>query len=436
MISLTIGLALAVSIAIGRVRKINIGLVAIPFAYIIGAFFMHMKPSDVIDLWPTHIFFVILAISLFFGFAMANGTLAEIANGLLYRFRAAPVMLPVMILLVSVLISALGAGYYAVMVLMAPIALLACRKIGINPLVGALCADCGGQVGSNFMVGLNGVIFRNLITGEKFSSNEAFVVSTTIFVVYLVMTFFIILTMLFISSHQRKRDGMMAQKVTFAEPIPLDRRQRTNVWLIGVFVVILLVLPILHLCMPHNSAVTWVNSRVDVSLFAILFAIVCALMRVGEEKESLLHVPWSTLIMIGGMGMLVSIAVKAGTISLLAGWVGHTPRLLIPVVLCFLAAVLNMFGGSFVGVVAPALFPVVATLARATGMSPVLLYTSTTIGGLATGISPFSAGGAMVLGFTDKDERDDMFHREFAVGLPVCVGAALVVSFLCSLVLG
>ena len=62
------------------------------------------------------------------------------------------------------------------------------------------------------MVGLNGVIFRNLITGEKFSSNEAFVVSTTIFVVYLVMTFFIILTMLFISSHQRKRDGMMAQK--------------------------------------------------------------------------------------------------------------------------------------------------------------------------------------------------------------------------------
>jgi hypothetical protein len=42
----------------------------------------------------------------------------------------------------------------------------------------------------------------------------------------------------------------------------------------------------------------------------------------------------------------------------------------------------------------------------------------------------------MVLGFTDKDERDDMFHREFAVGLPVCVGAALVVSFLCSLVLG
>jgi len=110
MISLAIGLALAISIAIGRVRKINIGLVAIPFAYIIGAFFMHMQPSAVIDLWPTHIFFVIFAISLFFGFAMANGTLAEIANGLLYRFRAAPVMLPVMIFLVSVLISALGAG--------------------------------------------------------------------------------------------------------------------------------------------------------------------------------------------------------------------------------------------------------------------------------------------------------------------------------------
>ena len=67
-------------------------------------------------------------------------------------------------------------------------------------------------------------------------------------------------------------------------------------------------------------------------------------------------------------------------------------------------------------------------------MSPALLYTSTTIGGLATGISPFSAGGAMVLGFTDAQERDDMFHWEFAVGLPVCVGVALVVSLLYSLV--
>ena len=436
MISLAIGvgLALAVSVAIGRVRKINIGLVAIPFAYVIGAFFMHMKPSDVVELWPTHIFFVILAISLFFGFAMANGTLAEIANGLLHRFRAAPTMLPIMIFLASVLIAALGAGYYAVMVLMAPIALLVCRKVGISPLIGALCADCGGQVGSNFMVGLNGVIFRNLITSEGFSSNEAFVVSTTIFVVYLAMTFLIILAMLLRSSRQRRRAGTTAQEVTFAEPIPLDRRQRTNVCLIGVFVVVLLVPPILHLCLPGSSAVTWVNSRIDVSLFAVLFAVVCALMRVGTEKESLSHVPWSTLIMIGGMGMLVSIAVKAGTISLLAGWVGHTPRLFIPVVLCLLAAVLNMFGGSFVGVVAPALFPIVANLATATGMSPALLYTSTTIGGLATGISPFSAGGAMVLGFTDAQERDDMFHWEFAVGLPVCVGVALVVSLLYSLV--
>ena len=42
----------------------------------------------------------------------------------------------------------------------------------------------------------------------------------------------------------------------------------------------------------------------------------------------------------------------------------------------------------------------------------------------------------VVVLYCDKDERDDMFHREFAVGLPVCVGAALVVSFLCSLVLG
>jgi len=57
-----------------------------------------------------------------------------------------------------------------------------------------------------------------------------------------------------------------------------------------------------------------------------------------------------------------------------------------------------------------------------------LLYTCLTIGGLSTGISPFSAGGAIILGFTEESERDAMFRKELFIGLPVCIGFAVVVS--------
>jgi len=135
--------------------------------------------------------------------------------------------------------------------------------------------------------------------------------------------------------------------------------------------------------------------------------------------------------MISGMGMLVAVAVQAGTIKLLANWVGSSiPVLLVPIVLCLIAAVMNIFGGNFVGVVAPALFPVIASISHVTGLNPILLYTCMTIGGLATGISPFSAGGEIILGFIPEKERDSMFSKEFFIGLPICVGVAVITTII------
>lgn len=428
MVSLFIGIALVLAIFMGRKMKINIGLVAIPFAYIIGTFLLKLKPSAVIAMWPISIFFVILAVSLFFSFASANGTLETLAGNLLYRFRALPLMLPIAIFFISALIAALGAGYFAVMVLMAPMALIICEKIHINPLVGALAADCGGQVGSNFMIGLNGVIYRNLITSEGYSGNMAFMTSVSIFIVYLVQTFLVILGMLLISNHRRKMEGVQHEKVELTEAKPFNKQQKVNMILILIFVVILLLPPIMHLIAPVSKALTFLNSSVDVGLVAVIFTIIAFVLGLGDQKTVLSKVPWNTLLMISGMGMLVSVAVKAGTIKLLSGWVSNIPVLLVPIVLCLLAALMNAFGGSFVGVVAPALYPVIASVAHTTGLNPILLYTCMTIGGLSTGISPFCAGGAMVLGFTPDKERDGMFAKEFYVGLPLCLGAALIVG--------
>ena len=48
MTSCLIGLALIFSIVFGRLRKVNIGIVAIPCAYLIGVFYLKMKPDDIV----------------------------------------------------------------------------------------------------------------------------------------------------------------------------------------------------------------------------------------------------------------------------------------------------------------------------------------------------------------------------------------------------
>lgn len=429
MISLIICIALILSIIIGFKAKINTGLVAIPFAYIIGCFILKLKPADVISMWPIAIFFVILTVSLFFTFAVVNGTLETLAGKLLYKCRAFSLFLPIAIFLISVLIAALGAGYYSVMVLMAPLALIICKKIGINPLVGALCADCGGQVGSNFMISLNGVIYRKLITSEGFNDNQAFSTSISIFFTYLALTFIVIAGLL-LYYRKKSANSEGITNIDLEKPQPFNNKQKTNLYLILLFVVVLLIPPILHAIEPKSATITFLNSSLDVGLIATIFAVIASILNLADSKAVLTRVPWNTLIMISGVGMLVAVAIKAGTVNLLAHWVGgNIPTFFVPIILALVAAIITSFG-SFIGIAAPALFPVVSSISHLTGLNPAMLYTCITIGGLSAGISPFSAGGAMVLGFTPEEERDSMFAKEMFVGLPLCVGGAVIISII------
>src|SRR5699024_12341153 len=116
--------AIVLSIALGYLTKINIGFFAIVFAYFIGAFAMDLSTSDIIEMWPIKIFFVILTVTLFYGFAMVNGTLEKVASRLLFWSRKIPWALPLVIFLVATIIAALGAGFYTVLDFMLSMSLL------------------------------------------------------------------------------------------------------------------------------------------------------------------------------------------------------------------------------------------------------------------------------------------------------------------------
>ena len=50
-------------------------------------------------------------------------------------------------------------------------------------------------------------------------------------------------------------------------------------------------------------------------------------MKLAPQKEAISKIPWNTIIMIAGAGMLIAVAVKAGTIKMLSAWVGaNVPR--------------------------------------------------------------------------------------------------------------
>ncbi|WP_367566920.1 SLC13 family permease [Lacrimispora sp.] len=431
MLSILIVGAIALAVAIGYKTKYNTGLFAIVFAYVIGCFVMGMKTKEVIGSWPVSTMFVIFSVSLFYNFALVNGTLEKTARYLLYAFRHFPGLLPFALYFASAGIAALGAGFFTVMAFMAPIALLICREAKMDKLVGAVAVNCGALSGANFMTSGSGIIFRGLMDEAGFIESS-FQYSAVIFISSVVFSLLLIAGFRYIPRGNRN----IGKGASFEKPENFNAKQKMNLYLIIGMILTVLIFPVLNIIVPSNATISFINSKIDVGLAAIIFSVIALFLKLAPEKDVIAKVPWNTIIMICGVGMLIQVAIAAGTIDLLASWVGSSlPGWAVPVAMSVVGAIMSFFS-STLGVVCPALYPLVPAVTEASGISPLLLFTCIVIGAQSSAISPFSSGGSLVLGSCSADEeRTAMFPRLLFLAVPVSVAASTIFNLILSVIL-
>ncbi|ENN9212109.1 SLC13 family permease [Acinetobacter baumannii] len=417
-------MALAVSIGLGYKTKINIGFFTIAFAYLIGCFGMGHKPSEVIELWPVKFFFIILSVTLFYNFALANGALEKLASHLLYKCRKFPQFLPLAIFFAATIIAGLGAGFYTVLAFMAPITLLLCKKTNMNMIIGGMAANYGALAGANFMTSQSGIIFRSLMENTGITSQTAFSYSSGIFVLTLIIP---IAVLGIYTLWNRKSNSIVIED---QKPEPFDKKQKQSIFLIILMMSIVLVFPILHLVFPDVKTISFLNSKIDIAFLAITFSLISLLMKLADEKKVIALVPWGTLIMICGVGMLIALGVKLGIITTLSEWLANNvPVWVIPVLLCLISAIMSVFS-STLGVVAPTLFPIVPALALTSGLNPLVLFICIVVGAQSTAISPFSSGGSLIMASAPADiDKTKFFNQLLFKAIPVGVIAALIAIF-------
>ncbi|WP_339495955.1 SLC13 family permease [Pseudomonas sp. RA_105y_Pfl2_P56] len=432
MMSLLVVAAIVVAVALGYKTKINIGLFAIAFAYLIGCYGMGLSPSEVIGMWPLKIFFIIFSVCLFYSFATVNGTLEKLAEHLIYRSRSMPQLLPFAVFFTATVISGMGAGYYTVLAFMAPITLLLCERTGMSLIIGGMAVNYGALSGANFVSSQSGIIFRGLMVNAGIAENDAFINSAAIFASTLVIPLLVISALVFLTGHGK---AMKASAYVVTEPTPLNREQKTTLWLTLAMMAIVLAAPIAHIVFPANATVSFINSKMDIGLIASLFSVIALLLKLGDERKVMATVPWGTLIMICGVGMLISVAIKAVTIDVLASWMGSSiPPIMVPIVFGIVAAFMSLFS-STLGVVTPALFPMVPPIASTLGLDPMILFVAIVVGAQATSISPFSSGGSLILGSCPTEQsRASLFQHLLFRAAPLGFVAALVFNALMTFV--
>lgn len=430
MLSFIIIAAIFIAVIIGYKTGFNTGFFAIVFAYLIGAFLLGMTPKEIISGWPVSTMFVIFSVSLFYNFALANGTLEKTARWLLYAFRKAPGLLPFALYAASAGIAALGAGFFTVMAFMAPLTLLICDEAKMSKLVGAIAINCGALSGANFMTSGSGIIYRGLMEGGGYA-DQSFRYTAVIFIASVIFSLLLIAFFRYVPKSNRQ----IGQGVTFDKPEPFTDLQKKNLSLMITMILVVLIFPVLHILLPDIQVITFINSKMDVGLVAIIFSAIALFLKLAPQKEVIAKVPWNTIIMICGVGMLINVAISAGTIDLLASWAGSSlPDWFVPIAFSLIGAVMSFFS-STLGVVCPALFPLVSSLAHTAGIDPMILFTCIVIGAQSSAISPFSSGGSLIMGScATEEERNTMFPKLLFQAVPISMISAVlfntVLSFL------
>ena len=119
------------------------------------------------------------------------------------------------------------------------------------------------------------------------------------------------------------------------------------------------------------------------------------------------------VLVVCGMSMMINLAVETGIADLMGGWLGsNLPTMLVIPVIVLLAGLLS-FITTGPAVIFPLFIPMFPALSAATGISVIALTAALFAGTGATGMSPFSQGGAMAItGCKDEKVRESLWSKQ------------------------
>lgn len=408
-------LAIIISIVIGYKFKLNTGIIALGFAFLIGNLVMGMKVNEIISYFPTTIVFWLISIAVFFNYATENGTMGVMGKKLLYMMGGNAKLIPVAIAVVSAIVGGLGAGA-STPAIVGPFAFVMALSAGVDPVLTCIAITFGNLLGSNNPFnGYGGVIGRNLIMDNGVAEDVALQAGIYCWINCGIITVITIAFFYFI------RKGYKVQNVKAEQPPQFnDVQRKTCVIILAAFVMMILP-PILNTWFP-SPVMKALNGFCQPQVIMIIGSILCAMLKLGDEKTVIRKMPISTIVMIIGVYTLIKVAAAAGLVDTIAHLLTSAiPAWLVPGAIVLFAAFLSFFSSS-TSTVMPLMYPLVPALVAATGLNPVALYTCIFFGGLSTSCSPFSTGGAVcIAACPDNQVKEELSNKMIFAALVVPV---------------
>lgn len=397
-------LFLLLAIFLGFVRKMNTGLLCIAFALVLGRM-SGVSDAVIMKGFNSSLFIMLLGVTYLFSMAQINGSLDLLAQKVIALAGRRVYLIPVIIYVFSIVLAALGPGSVPTMAIMMVFSMSLAAEMKISPVLLSTLTVLGSCAGGLSPLAATGIIGANLCAefGLTGIENDFLLNGVFSFTVYAVIVY------VWLGGYKLRAADDVGEKV-----IPsFNRKQLLTI--AGIVAMVFMVM-LLH---------------INVGLVSFAVAAVLSFLRVSEEAKAIRHIPWNTLLLITGVGVLMQLIIDLGGINILStALVSIMSAKSAAAVMGLTSGIMSWFSSSS-GVVMPTLLPTVPHIAQQLGgVNELELASSITTISHVAAISPLSTGGALALAAyasaanANQKQQQNLFMKMFGV-------SALGVSVLC-----
>ena len=397
-------------IALAFFRKNNIGILALAVGVIAVRLF-GMKDKDLISAVSSSLFVTLVGITLLFAVITSTGALDLLARKIIALAGKNIWLIPILMFLAGFTIVAVGPGGVPALAIIPPLAVAVAVEVGYNPLMLALIGICGMTSGRFSPITPESSIILNAVNEAGYAGNvtPAIWVNAVIYNVILALIIYIVFK------------GYKIKAPLNAEVKQTEKfNSKQIIALLSIVAMLVLIIFV----------------GVNIGLSAFLVAAVLLVFHVADDSKCIKAIPWNTIVMVLGVGALLTIVDKAGGISLMSNGLSKVMNRSTATPLMSLSAGLLSLVSSALGVVYPTMMPMSIDIAKEIGnVNPAALMSAIAAAGAASGISPMSTGGALIIAAIAGDKNVGLTkegENKIFVQLLIISIASLVLLFVVS----
>jgi di/tricarboxylate transporter len=406
-------LALTLAIVVSCVTSVNVGVLALAMAWVLGVYAGGMPIATVLAGFPTALFLTLTGMTLLFSLAQVNGTLDRLTHQAVRSCRGNRGMIPIIFFLLAFGLSSMGPGNIATAALVAPMAMATAGRVGIPLFLMAIMVGNGANAGALSPFAPTGIIVNGLMTKIALPGHEAATYfynagahALVAFGGYLLFGGLKLFTRESGTTFTLETSDGIAHRFTAKHWITLA----TIFVLLGSVILV-----------PDLRAVG------SIGMAAFAASVFLVLTGCAEDSEAIKRMPWRVILMVCGMTVLIGILEKTQGIELLVALVAKiSTKDTVTAVVSLGTAVVSVYSSTS-GVVLPAFLPMVPGLAATLGMTnPLAIAAAMNVGGHLVDVSPLSTIGALCVAGASPEESRPLFNKLLAWGLSMCVVGSLI----------